>query len=116
MRAALRHIHSPDVHDLRSWVPSEDFAVLLQLMVGPDNADGEESFAVTLCTPGWLEVQASREGIVDCRHHVVVTDYDFGTMEQYFQRRVAACQGDTWPEVAAQVGRLGLWEFEDYSA
>ena len=76
-------------------------------MVGPGNAEGEESFAVTLCTPGWLEVQASREGIVDCRHHVVVTDYDFGRMEQYFKRRVAACQGDTWTEVAAQVGRLG---------
>lgn len=115
MRAALRHIHSPDVHDLRTWVPEEDFAVLLQLMVGPDGSDGEESFALTLCTPGWLAEQASRQGIVDCRHHVVVADYDYGAIESYFLRRVAACEGATWPDVATQVGRLGLWEFEDYA-
>jgi hypothetical protein len=116
MRAALRHIHSHDIYDLSVWSPDdEDFGVLLQLMVGPDGSPGEESFSVTLCTPGWLRRQANADGIVDGRHHFVVTTYDHAMVERYFRRRVAACEGDSWAQVAAQVSRIGRWEFEDYS-
>lgn len=115
MRAELRRLHSPDVYDLRAWSPSEDSAVLVQLMVGPVGLPGEESFDVTLCTAGWFHQQAEAEGIVDCRHHVVIARYDYAMIERYFQRRVAACEGETWREVATKVSRLGYWEFEDYS-
>jgi len=116
MRASLRHIHSPDVDDLRSWAPDGDFGVLLQLMVGPDGSEGEESFDVTLCTAAWLGEQAIREGIFDCRHHFVVSEYDYDAVERFFKGKVAACEAATWPAVAARVARLGRWEFEDYQA
>ena len=116
MKAELRRMHSPDVADLRSWSPaSEGFAVLVQLMVGHSDGPGEESFDVTVCTAGWLAERAATEGVVDARHHVVVDSYNHDRIEQYFTRRVAACDGSTWQEVAAKVGRLGRWEFEDYA-
>lgn len=116
MRAVLRWLHSPDVYDLRSWSPEEaKFAILVQLMVGPDGALGEESFDVTVCTPTWLAEWVRDEGVIDARHHIVVDRYDYLRLERYLHERVAACEGASWEEVATQVARLGRWEFEDYS-
>jgi Immunity protein 8 len=115
MRAELRRLHSPDVADLASWSPGEhDFAILVQLMVGPADAVGEESFDLTVCTPGWLEGRVRTEGIVDGRHHLLIDTYDPDRIEGYLRERVEACEGGSWKEVAEQVGRLGKWEFEDY--
>lgn len=116
MRAQLRRLHSPDVDDLRTWSPDlGEPAILVQLMVGPDGSPGEEAFSLTLCTPEWLAQRAEADGIVDGRYHLVITEYDYRRMEQFLQRRVAACKGTTWSEVAAKVASLGRWEFEDYA-
>jgi hypothetical protein len=116
MRGELRRMHSPDVPDLRSWSPDQGpAAILVQLMVGPDDGRGEESFDVTLCTADWLGQRARSEGIVDGRHHVVVSDFNYDDVERYFRSRVAACEGSSWQDVAAKVARIGRWEFEDYS-
>jgi hypothetical protein len=109
-------MHSPDVHDLRDWKPeSDEWAILIQLLVGPAGAPGEESFDVTLCTSGWLGRRAEDDGFIDGRHHVVVARYDYAATKQYFERRVSRCEGKDWPEVAQKVSRIGHWEFEDYS-
>jgi hypothetical protein len=115
MRAELRRLHSPDVADMASWSPDDDqFAILVQLMVGPADAPGEESFDLTLCTPGWLAHRVQTERIVDARHHLIVDAYDYDSVERYLRQRVADCEGESWKEVAEKVGRLGKWEFEDY--
>jgi hypothetical protein len=116
MRADLRRMYSPDVDDLRRWDPDADEpAILVQLMVGPDGAEGEESFEVTLCTSEWLRDRAQKDGIVDGRHHYVVAEYDYDRVLSYFRRRVSSCEGDAWPDVAAHVAQIGAWEFEDYT-
>jgi hypothetical protein len=117
MRATLRRIHSPDVYDLRSWVPDEGpMAVLLQLMVGAaDGSAGEDTFDLTLCNAEWLAERVRVDGILDGRHHLIVAEYDYELIERYLQRRVGACEGSTWQEVALRVSRLGAWEFEDYT-
>src|SRR5437588_7617498 len=115
MRAELRRIHSPDVPDLPSWAPaSDDWAILLQLLVGPHGLPGEESFDLTVCTLGWITVRVQKEGIVDLRHHVVVSEFDYDRLDRYLRKRVAACQGETWEQVAMGLNRLAHWEFEDY--
>jgi hypothetical protein len=71
VRAELRRIHSPDAGELKSWSPAdEDFGILFQLMVGPEDEAGEESFDVTVCTGGWLDNRIREAGILDLRHHV----------------------------------------------
>jgi hypothetical protein len=37
-------------------------------------------------------------------------------LRSFLTRRVENLTGETWREVAEKVARLGLWEFEDYSA
>lgn len=115
MRARLHSIFSSDVDHLEAWSPpSPDFAVTLRLMVGPDAGEGEESFDVTVCSASWLDRRAAREGIVDVRHHIVVESFHWLTLRSYFQRKVEACSGASWNEVAGQLGRFAYWEFEDY--
>ena len=114
MRAELRRMHSPDIHDLKSWSPDGDFGILVQLLVGPENGPGEESFDVTLCTTGWLTERVQEVGLLDGRHHLLTEKYDFGQFESYVRERLSEFEGDNWEAVALQVGRLGRWEFEDY--
>jgi hypothetical protein len=113
--AELKRLHSPDTEDLRTWIPeNDDFAILVQIMAGPAGAEGEESFDVTLCTPGWLKSRAEREGIVPGRHLLIIVEYNYDRLYKYVSEYLSSCHGDTWPEVAANIAGFGRWEFEDY--
>lgn len=116
MKAIVRRFHSPDVYNLQAWTPPSptNFAFLLQVMVGPDGMEGEESFDVEVCTPEWLAQSYGPSGIVLGRGHLIVFRYDFPAIDAFVRDFVEGCVGATWPEVAAKVARLGHWEFEDY--
>lgn len=116
MRAELKRIHSPDVHDLEKFRPAErdDFGVLLQLMVSPENGEGEESFDVTLCTPRWLLQNHRESDIVFGLHHLIVFEYNYRAIFSRLKRTVEGVEADTWAEVAAKLSRIGRWEFENY--
>jgi hypothetical protein len=116
MKAELKRLHSPDAFDLHSWTPeSQDFAILIQVMAAPEGMPGEEAFDLTLCTPGWISNALATEKIMMGRHLLVVPGFDFDQVLGYIAGYVASCEGETWIEVAEKLGRLGKWEFEDYS-
>jgi hypothetical protein len=70
MEAQLKSLHSPDVPNLESWVPEDpaSWVFLLQAMIGPKNAEGEESFDIMVCTPSWLATTLSTDGIRTGEH------------------------------------------------
>jgi hypothetical protein len=92
----------------------DDFALLLQILVGPQEAPGEESFDVFLCTPMWLLHNHQPSDIVVGRHRLIVFEYDYESLRSFISRWVDSCEGPTWQELATRIGRLGRWEFEDY--
>jgi hypothetical protein len=116
MRAELRRLHSPDVLDLVRYAPKtgEDFGFLLQILVGPSGGEGEESFDIMVCTLGWLKQTHEPSDIVIGRHYLFVFEYDYGRLNGYLEQYCANCSGESWLDVAQQLGRLGKWEFEDY--
>ena len=115
MRAELKRLHSPDVPNLVSWAPeNKEFSILVQILVGPERSPGEESFDVTVCTPGWLSWRLEQEKVINARHHLIVAKYDYSQLSNYLRTYVSSCEGETWQEVAHQLSRLGYWEFEDY--
>ena len=112
MKPCLRRLHSPDVMDLRTFVPPDPaFAILVQLLVGPCDEDGEESFDVVVCSPQWLQQQ---DHPVMGRHHLVVRTYQYADLVAFVESYLEGCAGTDWQDVARMVGRLGHWEFEDY--
>jgi hypothetical protein len=115
MRAELRSLMSLDVDDLPSFKPQPaEWAIRVRALVGPAGAPGEESFDFTACSVGWVAAQVLRDGIFDGRHCLVVDDFDWAALSSYVERRVQACEGATWGDVASLLSQLGYWEFEDY--
>lgn len=112
MKPQLRRIHSPDAHDLSGFQPSDPaFAILIQLLVGPSDGQGEESFDVVLCSPEWLS--RLQEPLVG-RHHIIVQTFNYEELVGFIEEYLEECEGKDWQDVAERVGRLGKWEFEDY--
>lgn len=115
MRATVRRFHSPDA-DLATFVPSDprDVAVLIQIMAGPADGPGEESFDGVVCTPHWLDRWVQENGPTVGRHYLVVAEYDEPRTRVFLTEEVESLEAETWPELAAKIGRVGMWEFEDY--
>jgi hypothetical protein len=116
MRAVLRRLHSPDIYDLATFTPRkpDNFGLLLQILVGPENGAGEESFDVFVCTPRWLLENHRDEDIVMGRHTLIMFGYDSDRLQRMIRERVPEARGTSCQDVVVKLGRLGRWEFEDY--
>jgi hypothetical protein len=115
MKAELRRLHSPDVHDLTDWVPEQrDFAILVQAMVGPVGAIGEESFDIMVTTLSPLADRVHAEGVVNGLHTLIVDEYDFDALRLYIEKFVSSLEGGTWHDLATELSLLGRWEFDRY--
>ncbi len=113
MKAILRSISS-DTFNIRTWSPedAECFALDLLLKIGAEGSDGADNFDLKVCSPSWL-AQTSwsfRWG----RGLLIVAEYDFAAIEKEISAHVAACQGDTWIDIAVKLSRTLMWEFDDY--
>lgn len=116
VRATIKSLEQVPEPSTLSGSP-EAFAFSVRMIVGPEDSPGEESFDLTVCSPEWLAARSRAIGLVDARHHLVVNPegFDQHTLRDFLDQRVRAASGDTWQQVAEKIGRLGFWEFEDYS-
>ena len=116
-RAALRRLHSPDVHDLKTFVPPDPFrfGLLIQAMIGPEDEDGEESFDFFVCTPQWLNEELEHKQHVLGRHRLFVRRYDMLSIERVMKHLCSQAAGSDWSEISEFLSRYGKWEFEDYN-
>lgn len=116
MKPAIKSIISPDIEDLSNYVPKEqdNFGFLLQLLIGPENEAGMESFEVTVCTPTWLSTKYEKTEIISGRHCLIVFEYNYDRMMSVINSYVTQCNGNSWKDVALKLARFAKWEFEDY--
>ncbi len=84
-------------------------------MIGPGGHRGEESFDVVVCSPKWLLDRYGKEDVILGRHHVFMLEYDYERLKRTIEDFCRDCEAPTWKELALELGRLGKWEFEDYS-
>lgn len=117
MRAELKRIHSPDIENLADYYPDDpaSFCFLLQAIVAPLGEEGEESFDIEVCTPKWLSENYQENDIVIGQHLLIVFDYNYDRIFNKIKSYIENCNGDTWDKITQQIGRLGKWEFDDYS-
>jgi hypothetical protein len=116
VRAALRRLHSPDALDLRSFHPSDplNFGILVQAMIGPADAEGEESFDFMLVTPQWITRELQTRDALWGRSILVISRYAYETLERAVLALCNRAEGEDWSQVANILNRSMTWEFEDY--
>jgi hypothetical protein len=114
MRARLKSVRSDAVPDLADWTPPapDEFAVPLVLEVGPLGLRGREEFELLVVTPRWLQRRHGREGAVLGRGKLIVFEWDWERLRAFLAKKVEACSGRSWPEVARKVGAIAEWEGE----
>jgi len=113
MRAVVRSVRFPDLESGRQVIP-ENARELVAVLVGPSDGSGEESFCLTAWTPAALVEVLADQPILLGRHWLFLRELSPGVVGKFLRRRIEQIEGTTWSEVAQKVGRLGLWEFEDY--
>jgi hypothetical protein len=116
VKAVLKGLHSPDARDLDTFSPPDPkcFRLLLQAMFGSNDAPGEESFDILVCTPAWLALEVERKGKVSGRHYLIVREFNLSMIKSFLTDLARDSVGQTWEEVAEKLSRVGKWEFEDY--
>ncbi|MFI6097122.1 Imm8 family immunity protein [Lentzea sp. NPDC051213] len=117
MRAAVRYFMSPDV-DLEDFRPDDpdDFSFLLQAIVGPVGAEGEESLELNVCTLASLSSTVSAQRVLFGRSLVIVGTAKISEILDAVRAAIERVEADSWSEVAERLTRLGHYEFEDYSS
>lgn len=116
MRAEIKGFHSPDIFELEKYYPEEEnnFCFLLQILVGPKNEKGDETFDITVCTPQWLISNYKKDDVIFGRHYLIVFEYNYKIITNRLQKFVDTIEADNWDEIALKISRIGMWEFEDY--
>ena len=92
------------------------FAFGVQLLIGPADGPGEESFELTVCSPEWLAERCRSGKPVSGLHHVIVgwDTYDERVLRGWLEARVHAAEAASWDGITTQLRSLGAWEFENY--
>ena len=117
MRAQIKRLHTPDVDALAAFIPDRDdeFSLLVQVIVGPEGAEGEESFDIEIVTPKELTRRIAQTGPICGRHYLIVNRFDSGQIQRWIEKAVSSCTGRDWGEIASKLARIGHGEFEDYA-
>jgi hypothetical protein len=92
----------------------EKFSLQIRLIAGPKEGAGEESFDFTICTPKWLDENLKEGDVLVGRHYIFVKQYNYAQIRSRIEKVVNSSSAESWQQVGAKLGRLGLWEFEDY--
>ncbi len=116
MKAIVQGLCTTDGADLDVYVPGDpaDVGLWVRMIVGPAGTPGEESFDVGVCTPAWLDRYVRENGPLLGRHYLIVERWDARHIRSYLTGAVESQEAQTWPELAEKIGRIGMWEFEDY--
>ena len=116
MKAVIRSQHSLDV-DLAGYESADpaDDGLWVRMIIGPSDGPGEESFDVLVCTPAWLARVVHEHGPQIGRHHLVVERWVADDVKDFLRSQVERLDEPTWHELALKIGRIGIWEFEDYT-
>jgi hypothetical protein len=80
--------------------------------MGPRDGPGEESFDVMVCTPSWLSRTLLSKGPLVGRHFLILEQMDLSRVKSFLKGEVR-----TWTNLpgpgGGEIGRIGMWEFED---
>ncbi|MCC3381255.1 Imm8 family immunity protein [Paenibacillus farraposensis] len=91
----------------------EDFAVDVQIDIGPYNSEGADTFSFRVISPKRLEQYLDGNNVEIGRGIFIMKDYNIGAIQSQVNRLLDKCRGDSWIEVAILLSRYFHWEYEE---
>ncbi len=116
MRAAIRSYDSYEIEDLQTDKPDDPliFAVSINFEIGPADSVGADNFRITVASAEFLRHQYPGDDCYFLRHYLLVKEYNFSRILALMTNYVNSLEAETWEQLAEKIGRVALWEFEDY--
>lgn len=87
----------------------------LILVARPRAGQGGETFQITVCAPNGLADLLAQDGALIGRHFLFVPVVKPEQVESIIRDRLRRLDGETWAALAAKIGRIGFWDFKDYT-
>ncbi|ARU60011.1 hypothetical protein CBW65_02225 [Tumebacillus avium] len=91
----------------------ENFAVDVQIDIGPYNTEGADTFSFRVISPKRLELYLDGNNVEIGRGIFIMKDYNIGAIQFQVNRLLDNCKGDSWREVALLLSRYFHWEYEE---
>lgn len=89
----------------------ENCSVIMHASIGPSGGDAADGFSFTVTTPSALaEAEYSGWG----RGTLIVTSFSWVSVKRSVNRLLANASRSTWAEVASELNKELLWEFDNY--
>ena len=108
----VRHIQSSDLEPPNLPPDPLDCEIAFQAFIGPggtDTRDKEEVFNFTVITPTRL---AHSTEAAWGRGRLIIPLFDWAVVAQSVAALLVRCARPTWEEVAAELNKEMLWEFD----
>jgi Immunity protein 8 len=105
----IRHIYSPDLEPPDMPRDPSDCEIAFQAFIGPKEGEGEEAFTFTVVTSARLVRESEvRWG----RGKLIVPEFEWSTVVQALAQLLANCARPSWNEVAEELNKELIWEFD----
>jgi len=105
------HLNSNEC--LESWAPPdpEDFEFRMDFHACPEGSNSADAFRVRVCSFNWFFREFGGQ-IVSAENTILMPRYDGQELVKFIKNYCASLEGETWEALAAQLTRLGRWEFD----
>lgn len=113
MRAEVRRVRFPDMRSDQPFDPRNTLQ-LVEVSVGVVGEPGEDQYQMTACTPAVLADLLVRQPFLVGRHWLFVAEFSPALVEAALRKLIGNVEVTSRTELAEKIGRIGLWEFEDY--
>ena len=107
----LHAIESPNLEPPALPSNPENCRIAIQLLVGPPDEPGSESFQFLVVTPLWL---ADQQEVRWGTGLLIVPRFSWEVVEHSIAKLLAGTPSKSWNEAAISLSRSMAWEFENY--
>lgn len=115
MKAVIRSCSCSESEDLSTYEENAaaDFGFTLVFTIGVEGETGEDFFEVLVASATYLARLKSGCGPAFLRHVILAPDYIIPAAIALVEKYINSLEEDSWQKMAAKIGRLLRWEFED---
>lgn len=89
--------------------------VWVDLEIGPLGHEGGDLFSLMVCTADWLVRDVERNGARSGWATLIVQRINHDDVKREIESQLARLSADTWSDLAVQLSRIAIWEFDGYA-